>query len=126
MRPRMNDTLSRELQARIEAFAGDITAILQRAVADSVRDVLGATSPSKSSSKKGAPVIKRPVGRPPKVFDTSALLREITRSGGRRMEQIGKSMGKPTKTLVRPMKRLLQEKKVKRKGKARGTTYTAS
>lgn len=48
----MNDKIQRELQARIETFARDITTLLSRAVSDAMREAV--------------PVAKARRGRPPK------------------------------------------------------------
>src|SRR3954469_7090783 len=121
----MNAQLQRALETRIEAFARDITSILQSAVADAVGDALG--------SKRGGGSVARGAGgrklssRSERIrADADALLRGVEKKGGQRMEQIAKSMGSSTKALGAPMRFLLKEKKVKRSGQARGTTYRAA
>jgi hypothetical protein len=57
---------------------------------------------------------------------TEALFREITREGGRRIEQIGVKMGVPTKDLALPVKKLLDGKRIRTKGQRRATSYTAN
>jgi hypothetical protein len=116
----MNQKMQEELRARIEAFAADIVAVLQRAVADSVSQALTGATVS-------APAPKRR-GRPPstKSVDLEVLFREISREGDRRSEQIAKALGTSTKSLVSPLKRLLNDKRIKAKGKARGTSYRSA
>lgn len=118
----MSTNLETQLQARIEAFANDITAILQRAVAASVADALkvgpgrakgrAARGPVRSAAQDSAA--------------RTALLREIQRKGGRRMEELSKAMRTPSKVLRGSIKALLADKKIKTTGQARGTKYFAA
>ena len=121
----MNERIQRELQKSVEAFATDVTAILQRAVADAVADALGSTRKVKSTVKD-APAPRGGKTEAARAARADALLREVKRKGGRRMEQIAKSMRTSTKALTSPMGRLLSSKRVKKTGVARGTKYTAA
>ncbi len=117
----MNDQIQRQLAQRIEAFAADVTNILQRAVADSVSDALGGASARGGRgavARRGA----RAGARSSKV-SPEALLREVEREGGRRIEQIADSLGVASKPLSRVMKKLVADKKVRFTGQARGTKY---
>lgn len=120
----MDKNIQNLVRARIDAFAADITELLTDAVADAVARSLGssASRPAKGAGKRTS--ASRGRGRPAKVAPED-LLRAVAKGGtaGLRMEQLGKAMATPTKGLVRPMKLLLEQKKVKRSGQARGTTY---
>ncbi|OGQ14097.1 MAG: hypothetical protein A2138_21355 [Deltaproteobacteria bacterium RBG_16_71_12] len=112
----MNDQVKRQLQTRIESFAADITAILQQAMADAV------TGAARSRPTSVAlPVSKRGALKPAIAGD--ALLREIARKPGLRIEQIAKNLGVPSKSLKAPVARLVKAKKLKKSGQARGTKY---
>lgn len=121
----MNKTIQGELQSRIEAFATDITTILQRAVAASIAATLADARASKSAGRGRAKGKAARKGSKVAV-DLDVLLREVTKVGGRRVEEIANSLGIPSKSVGPAMKKLLVAKKVKAKGKARGTRYTAS
>jgi hypothetical protein len=125
----MNAQVQRALQERIEAFAADVTKILQDAVAVAVAEAFDAVPTSRRGSAL-RPRLTDAGGRRSRARMqqiTDALLKEVQRQGGRRMEQIAESMGlKETKPLVTPMKKLLAAKKVKKRGQARGTTYRAA
>jgi hypothetical protein len=130
----VNEQIQAQLQERIEAFAADVTAILQDAVASAVTDALASDGPAKGRSKRATPSkraasVRRKKGqkRDPKEIAKleKALLREIKREGGRRIEQIAEKMGTSTKELKVPMQHLLDGKAVKAKGQARATRYTA-
>lgn len=112
----MNEKLQRQLQSRIESFAADITTVLQAAVADAVSSALGAgrAKPTPVAAKRGA-------GR--STVETTALLREIARKPGLRIEEIAKNLGVPSKSLKAPVARLAKAKKLKKSGVARGTKY---
>jgi hypothetical protein len=121
----MNERIQRELQDRIEAFATDVTAILQRAVADAVTEALGGARRA-STSATGATTPRGGKTEAARAAGAEALLREVKRKGGRRIEEIAKSLRTSTKALKSPMGRLLKAKRVKRTGQARGTKYTAA
>lgn len=132
----MNEQIQKALQERIEAFASDVTEILQRAVADAVAEALGPGRKGRDAGPaRGTRGAQRAVERDRGGKRTraqvqreadAALLQEVTRKGGRRIEQIAKSMRRSTKALALPMKALLKAKKVKRTGVARGTMYRAA
>jgi general stress protein YciG len=111
--PAMNEKIQRELQGRIEAFAADVTAVLQRAMVDAVNQALKG-----SAGKRGR------VSGKSKVSDAE-LLKEIARKGGRRIEEIELSLGAARKSLAPGVKRLLAAKQIRRTGQARGTKYFA-
>jgi hypothetical protein len=116
----MNDQIQNQLQQRIELFAADVTAILQRAVADSVAQVMKSTPGARAAAPASKPA---KAGR---VTEADELLREIKRAGGRRIEELAKALRVPSKSLKAPMKKLLEGNKVKTTGQARGTKYRAS
>lgn len=124
----MKDGIQRELHARIESFASDITHILQKAVADSVADALG----GRAARAARPPALKARASKPKRAarrgvrIEAEQLLREVVWGPDRRMEQIAKALKTSSKDLTAPMKQLLAEKKVKRSGQARGTTYRAT
>lgn len=131
----MNEHVQRRLQECIEGFAAQVTEILKDAVADGVASALGGSRRAQAPVQRGR---GRPKARSKAVDkagrrtrervqqEADALLKEVQRKGGRRAEQIAKSMRTSTKALVTPMKKLLAAKRVKKSGVARGTTYRAA
>ncbi|MBI1947440.1 MAG: hypothetical protein HYS27_17230 [Deltaproteobacteria bacterium] len=119
----MNDQLQQQLHNRIQAFATDITSLLQGAVADAVASALKVT-PTGSPGRRGA----RPVAalRAGPSIDANALLREVARKPGRGVEEIASSLRMNSKRLRPVMAKLLKAGKVKRSGKARGSKYRAA
>jgi len=51
------------------------------------------------------------------------VLAQIRSKQGQRLEEIGRAMKLPTKGLKLPIQKLLASKKVKTKGRKRGTQY---
>ena len=127
----MNEQIQRRLQERIEAFATDVTSILKDAVADAVAEALGArharSTAGRAEARRGTKRDK--AGRRTRAQvqrEADALLREVKRKSGQRMEQIAKNLRVSTKALALPMQALLKAKKVKKTGVARGTMYRAA
>lgn len=136
----MNKNVEARLQQEIEAFAANVTAILQDAVAQSVTEVLGPASarragPSPASTRK---VAKKAAGgkakrkgkrirRTEKDLEriASKLLTQVKRREEQSMEEIGKALGMTTAQLALPVKMLLDEKRIKKKGHRRATRYSA-
>jgi len=54
---------------------------------------------------------------------TEKLFRVIDQAPGRRAEQIAKAMGAETRALGVPIRRLLDEKRIRKTGSRRGTQY---
>jgi hypothetical protein len=109
----MNEKIQAELQSRIESFAADITAVLQRAVADSVASALSG-APGKRGRRNASAV---------RSLDADVVLREVKRKAGQRVEELAKNLRTSTKALKAPLAELIQAKKVKKSGAARGTNY---
>jgi hypothetical protein len=125
----MNANTQRELEDRIASFARDITAILQRAVADSVGGALGGGGGRSARAAKGGRGKK--AGRAAKGGrggggpSDEQVLREVTKEGGRRITQIAEAMGVQSADIVKQLKRLVADKKVRTTGQRRGTKYKA-
>jgi hypothetical protein len=117
---------AQQLQAAIrDQLSADVTAAVQAA--------LGGAQPKRGAVKVNGAVkragAKRSAGgkRTPEEIDKLAnqLQGYIEKNPEQRSEQIAEANKVTTGELVLPIKRLLAEKKIKAKGKARGTTYTA-
>ena len=137
----MNQNTQRELQARIEAFATDITEILQRAVADSLTGALGKSGAGggrgrgagggngASGRGAGGRAAKKAGGRGRGgrggAADEGAVLKELSKEPGRRVTQIAEALGLDSKSVGKTLKALVANKKAKSTGQARGTKYTA-
>jgi predicted ArsR family transcriptional regulator len=119
----MNHTLQAELQKRIEAFAADITSVLQRAVADSVAAVLqGTARPTSartaSSAKAAATAVRRT------SISANELYAVLLADGNRNIEKIAQGLGVKTAVIAPVLKDLVAHGSVRRSGQARGTRYS--
>lgn len=115
----MNERIQKELQSRIEDFGTDVTRILQRAVAEAMADAIKKLPAGKNGLGRGG-------RRSFPAVSADAVLKEITREGGRRVEEIAATMNLPSKAVGPVVKKLIADKKLKSTGKARGTKYRAA
>lgn len=131
-------TLDQEIQSRIQSFLAELSGLVKRSALEAVQGALG---------QDGAPVRRGP-GRPRKVTmrragrprlakggrrirrsseDLEAIgvrvLAQVRSKQGQRLEEIGRAMKIDTGILKRPIANLLATKKLKTKGKKRGTQY---
>jgi hypothetical protein len=116
---------SQQLQAAIrEQLSAEVTGAVQAA--------LGGAQATRGKAKgllaaKGPP--SRQGGkRTPEQIENLAnqLLGYIEKNPEQRSEQVADALKLTTGELALPLKRLVAEKKLKAKGKARGTTYTVT
>ncbi|HTM21479.1 MAG TPA: hypothetical protein VL172_13255 [Kofleriaceae bacterium] len=121
----MPNALDRQINARVEAFVAEITAMARQAALDTLRGALG-----ESAGRAGRPAVapgrrlrggKRPPGELIKVQKQLAAF--VAAKPGSRMEQIGKALGYKTAQLTLPMKKLIKAKQVKTKGQKRSRQY---
>jgi hypothetical protein len=105
-----------DLQALVRAqLSAEMTAAIQSALGGG-----GKTSKASSAAPRG-----RAGKRSPEEIQAQAekLLAFIAKNPDQRAEQIARANKLSTSELVRPIKKLLADKKVKSSGAARGTTY---
>lgn len=114
----MNEKLQNEIQSQIEAFASGVTAVLQRAVADAVASALAGKGGGRGRGGRRAAAGKS--------VAPEAVLRELKRQSGQRMEELARNLGTNTKSLGGPVRELLKSKSIKKSGQARGTRYRAA
>lgn len=122
----MNQRLTQKLDSAMQDFTRSVAAIVEAAVQDALRGT-ASRAPTRRTTKGAKKSKKARAGRKPSKSVTEAtLLKELAREGGRRMEQIAAALGTTSKALTPTMKALIENKQVKSKGKARGTTYRAA
>ena len=132
------------LQARIDAFVTEISAIVRESAVEAVLGALGgggASAPKRRKKKAGrrkattkakraAPKKTKPARR---VRRTAAdlekigarFLAHVKSHPGKRLDQIAKTLRLDTAVLKRPVQLLMEAKKVRTEGQRRGTTYFA-
>lgn len=95
-------------------FVDDVSHLMRLAALETIETALGT---------RGARGAKR---SPDELTALSKRLRDyIAKHPGRRIEQIAEGMGTSTRELTLPLKKLISEKRIARKGRKRATTYTA-
>ncbi len=130
-----NSAIDSALRARIDSFTTEITALVRASALEAVHSALGATfttAPAKRGPGRppqAAPPAPKRRGKPAKrtpedVAKTGeAVVAYVAKNPGQSVEQIGKALGKKTKELALPIIRMIEAKKLKTKGKRRGTRY---
>ncbi|MBN8609128.1 MAG: DNA-binding protein [Deltaproteobacteria bacterium] len=134
-----------EIERRIASFVADLDGLVRTAALEAVRAALGGKAPvakapaaattkapkaapavKSASTKASAPKAQRKGGkRDPqdlaKLVD--AVAAHIAKNSGQGVETIAKYLGVSTKELALPIIKLLDAKKITRKGQRRGTRY---
>ncbi|MGE0323648.1 MAG: DNA-binding protein [Polyangiaceae bacterium] len=127
------------IRARVDAFVADLTDLIHQAILENVQTAIGQALPSaprrpgrpKGSTAASAPAAKRAKKRGGKR--TAAELADmadklvgfVEKNPGSSIEEIGRGIGIPTKELALPVKKLLSEGRLKKKGQKRATRYSA-
>ena len=135
----MNPTrqLDKQLDKMVSVFVGSLRKVISQAtreqVGDALRRAVGVRGAG-NGARLGRPPRAASVGaggrvkRSPKQIaaQTGKLQAYIKSHPDQRMEIISRSLGLTTNLLQPLIKKLVADKKIKAKGKARGTTYSAS
>jgi hypothetical protein len=131
-------SIEKQIRASIESFVAELNALVRQAAVEAVQGALGGSPDSNPrNAKRGlktpeqAPTPRRRtrrgrrVKRSPKTLARlqSRLLDEISRRPGQRIEAISRSMGVSTKDLNLPIKKLLEAKRIEKRGEKRATEY---
>lgn len=133
-----NSDVNREIHDRIQAFVDELSELVKQATLESVQDALqGRPVPASisvrgggraaASARSAALRAKKGGKRTPEELDalTAKLLRHIQGNPGQRMEQLAVALNLPSKELTLPIKKLLQENRLRTKGQKRATAYFA-
>jgi ClpA/ClpB-like protein len=127
--------LESQINAIVARTAGEIAAAVRQEVADEIQKAMGAQSiapappraaPAAAKAAPAGPAPRR--GRPSKASrqaTVDGLLSFIADHPGLRAEEIVKQAGGGRERVRAALAALFEQGKVKRAGKARGTTYTA-
>ena len=135
--PMPKSTIDQEIRARIEAFTQELAELVKQAAVDSVQSALtdgspttrGRVSAARRTPRRAKKATRRTTSRSGRRSTAQVeamgaeILSHIRSNPGHRLEEIGAALGVSTKDLKRPVANLLEERKVKTTGKARGTKY---
>lgn len=123
--------LDRAIRQRVEDFVQEMTELVRQAALESVSAALGTPggggSPRGKAGKRGGSsfVAKRGGKRTAQELEQqgSALVTMIRQTPGIRADQLAKAMGVMTRDLALPIKKLLADKAITKKGQKRATAY---
>ena len=124
----MPPSIDAQIRARIESFTTELAELVKQAAVESVQEALnGAPARRTKKAKRSTKPAKR--GAMPRSGrrspDPAQVLAHVRKNPGHRLEEIGAALGVATADLKVPVATLLDEKKVRTTGKARGTKYFA-
>lgn len=116
-----------DLRSRVDAFVADLSVLVRDAALNAVQEALGTERRrGPGRPRKSAPArAGRRAKRDPKAVLAVAdkVLGVVKAKPGQSVEQIGRTLGMPTKALKLPVIKLLEGKKLRTKGQKRGTRY---
>lgn|SRR5690348_2318666 len=124
--------MSPKIQSILDNALAEVRAALLEEASQAVRDALGGGGGSAGGGRrKPGPKPKAAAGRAkgakrtPEELEalTKSLLGAIKKGPGRRIEEIGREMGVPTKELALPVAKLFEAKSIKSTGQRRATKY---
>lgn len=122
--------LDHAIRQRVEDFVQEMTELVRQAALESVSAALGTPGASASRAKGGKRttagfVAKRGGKRTAKELEQQggALVTMIRQTPGIRADQLAKAMGVMTRDLALPIKKLLADKAITKKGQKRATAY---
>ncbi|MGE0325379.1 MAG: DNA-binding protein [Polyangiaceae bacterium] len=127
------------IRARVDAFVADLTDLIHQSILENIQSALGqalpaaprrpgrpkapaatAAAPTNKAGKRGG---KRTAAELAEMADK--LVEFVRSNPGTSIEEIGKGIAIPTKELALPVKKLLAEGRLKKKGQKRATRYSA-
>lgn len=122
--------LDHAIRQRVEDFVQEMTELVRQAALESVSAALGTPGGAALRAKGGKRasagfVSKRGGKRTAKELEQqgSALVTMIRQTPGIRADQLAKAMGVMTRDLALPIKKLLTDKAITKKGQKRATAY---
>lgn len=125
---------NRSVRDIIDSFVNELTSALEAQTTAAIREALGGGEAARVGNGRRAkgPKTVRTISaknykRSPEQLaaHTSMLLREIKKKPGSSIEELAECVGAKTKDLALPIRKLLDDKKIGKKGVRRGTRYTA-
>ena len=129
--------VNREIRDRVQSFVQELSELVKQATLESVQSALQGgpvgVLPAGRGGRRGAALQRK--GAPGKRGGkrtaeeleelASTVLRHIQANPGQRMEQMSASLEMASKELTLPIKKLMQENRLRTKGQKRATAYFA-
>ena len=123
--------IEKTIRARVDAFVVEISDLVRQAAFDRLSDALGGTSVSGGRGRRDAEkrLLQRDKGQKRAPAEMARLLKAITQAvhetPGIRADQLAQQLGIATRDTSLPIKKLLAEKAITKKGQKRATQYFA-
>jgi hypothetical protein len=138
----MSNIINQQIEARVQAFVQELSALVKSAALDAVSGALGGSSTALTHARRGRPpgsknkksaAAPQGVRRAKRGKRTTAqvdqmgarVLDHVKKHPGQGVERISKALRLKSKELTLPIGRLLESKKLKTTGQRRGTKYFA-
>lgn len=122
-----NSDIDDRIRGMVEAFAGELAALIRESAFETVRAALGEGGGGRARRGAALRISGRSKGakRPPQeIAKLVGRLRDYVKAHpGQRIEQIAKGMSVSTRELNLPAKKLLAQKVLKTRGEKRATKY---
>lgn len=121
--------IEKTIRARVDAFVVEISDLVRQAALDRLSDVLGGSPVVGGRSRKDAErrLLQRGKGQKRAPAEMARLLKAISQSvqeaPGIRADQLAQQLGIATRDTSLPIKKLLAEKAIIKKGQKRATQY---
>jgi hypothetical protein len=123
-------SFEQQISQRVQAFVSEITELARRQALETLSTALAAGGAAigagRGRGRKGNGHVASAGGRrsADQIEATSrALIGEITARPGQRVEQIGGRLGRPTRELALPLRKLVRQKRIRTEGQRRATKY---
>jgi predicted HTH transcriptional regulator len=121
-----------QIRFHIESFTRELTELVKQAALSSVQDAFNGGAPARAGrqtpTKRAAPRRSSRSGRRSSEQIENmgrTILAHVSSNQGHRLEEISAALKIPSKDLKRPVAILLEAKKLRKRGKKRGTQYFA-
>ena len=126
--------LQKQMQERIESFVEEISELVRQAALEAVSEALGGTDGLASlvqgrgrrATGSLVSVLRRRGGKrsPQEIESTTKIVIDfITRNPGQGVEQMAKALGRDTKELTLPIRKLVAARQLVTEGQKRATKY---
>ena len=128
-------TFEQQISQRVQAFVSEITELARQQALETLTTALEAGGAAigggrgRGRRRNGHALPAAAAGTrgrrsPDQIEATSrALISEISARPGQRVEQIGERLGRPTRELALPLRKLVRQKRIRTEGQRRATKY---
>jgi hypothetical protein len=135
----MSNDIQTQIKAKIDTFASELEALVRQAALEAVAGALGTSGagrgrpgrPAAKAARAPAAAATRRGGRrrrrSPQALGAASetILKHVKAHPGQRAEEVRAAVGMDKNLWIPAVKKLIEDKKIIKKGEKRATTYTA-